>query len=93
MGFVEFEWDEAKARANWKKHGVTFPQAARVFLDPQRIERRDDRNYAEERFLTVGRVDEFEILLTYTARSNVTRVISARKANRYEREEYWSSQV
>ena len=93
MGFVEFEWDEAKARANWKKHGVTFPQATRVFLDPQRIERRDDRSYGEERFLTVGRVDEFEILLTYTVRSDVTRVISARRANRYEREEYWSSQV
>jgi uncharacterized DUF497 family protein len=32
-----FEWDDAKARANEQKHGVTFEQAATVFEDPLAI--------------------------------------------------------
>jgi uncharacterized DUF497 family protein len=47
---MEFEWDSGKAEANLRKHRVSFEDAARVFLDPHRIETVDDReNYGEDR--------------------------------------------
>jgi uncharacterized DUF497 family protein len=50
---MEFEWDSGKAEANLRKHRVSFEEAARVFLDPQRIETIDDReNYGEDRWKT-----------------------------------------
>jgi len=55
---VEFEWDQEKAEANLRKHGVAFEDAARVFLDPNRIETFDGReDYGEDRWRTVGLVD------------------------------------
>ncbi len=38
---MEFEWDEEKARSNQRKHRVDFETAARIFLDPDRIETYD----------------------------------------------------
>lgn len=88
---MEFEWDEKKAASNLKKHGISFPLAAAVFLDPKRIEQLDDRDgYGEARFVTVGLVDGIEIFVAYTLRENSIRVISARKADRYEINEYWN---
>jgi uncharacterized DUF497 family protein len=55
---VEFEWDSGKAEAKLRKQRVSFEDAARVFLDPRRIETVDDReNYGEDRWKTVGLVD------------------------------------
>ena len=39
---MEFEWDPDKAQSNLRKHEVSFEEAARVFLDPNRIETFDD---------------------------------------------------
>jgi uncharacterized protein len=88
---VEFEWDSRKAENNERKHGVPFPFAARVFFDEHRLERPDrSADYDEDRWITIGLVDEFEIVVAYTMREEVIRMISARKADRYEREEYWN---
>jgi len=88
---VEFEWDSRKAESNERKHGVPFAFAARVFLDERRLERADrSEDYDEDRWITLGLVDEFEIVVAYTMRDEVIRIISARKADRYEREEYWN---
>lgn len=87
---VEFEWDDDKAASNLKKHGVSFPVAARVFADPNRIERRDDRHdYGEDRFVTVGLVGDVELAVLYTPRGEATRIISARKAEPHEQNDYW----
>lgn len=52
---LEFEWNEAKAAANLRDHGVSFELAATVFKDVFGIERLDDREeYGEERFVTIG---------------------------------------
>lgn len=90
---MEFEWDSAKAAANERKHGVSFPYATRVFLDSNRLERFDGRNeYGEDRWITIGLVDEFELVVAYAVREQeVIRMISARKATRDEREEYWNA--
>ncbi|GAA0243860.1 BrnT family toxin [Rhodanobacter caeni] len=52
---MDFEWDDAKAALNLRKHGIAFEEAARVFLDPGRVDMIDDREeYGEERWLSVG---------------------------------------
>jgi uncharacterized DUF497 family protein len=47
---VEYEWNEAKAAANLRKHGISFTAAARALEDPRKVEIADDRfDYDEER--------------------------------------------
>jgi uncharacterized DUF497 family protein len=89
---MEFEWDEGKAAQNERKHSVPFAFATRVFLDDNRMEWADRRQgYDEPRWITVGLIEGFEIVVAYTLRGGVIRIISARKAERYEREDYWNS--
>ncbi len=89
---MNFEWDPQKASSNLDKHEVGFDEASRVFLDLNRIETFDGRNdYGEDRWKTVGLVDVALLAVTYTVRgknADIIRLISARKADRYEREEY-----
>ena len=88
---MEFEWDPDKASFNERKHGVAFPFAARVFLDESRLEWTDTRRqYGEPRWITVGLIEGFEIVVAFTTRGDTIRLISARKADRHEREDYWN---
>jgi uncharacterized protein len=55
---MTFEWDEEKATANVAKYGIRFDYAARVFLNPYRVEMLDDREeYGEARYKTIGMVE------------------------------------
>jgi uncharacterized DUF497 family protein len=91
---VEYEWDPAKAKINLRKHQVTFPYATRVFIDPNRIDHPDAGDHdGEERWLAIGRVDEFILVVVYTCRLDRIRMISARKATRNELIEYWNGQI
>ena len=87
-----FEWDATKAAANLRKHRVSFEDAARVFLDPNRIETLDGRDaYGEDRWKTVGIVEPALLVVVYTVRgtkSDIIRLISARKADAHERTQY-----
>ena len=86
---MSFEWDEEKAAANVAKHGIRFDYAARVFLDPYRIEMPDDREeYGEVRYTTIGMVDNRVLVVVYTIRNGHIRLISARRAERYEQRQY-----
>ncbi len=90
---MEYEWDEAKAAANLTKHGVSFTAAARALEDPFRLEFIDNRlNYGEERIQTLcsdrGRV---LFIVTVMRDENVCRIVSARKATRYEQESYFKN--
>lgn len=87
---MNFEWDANKANSNKTKHGVSFELAARVFLDPMRIEAYDEREgYGEDRWATIGVVDPAVLYVVYTVRDGDTiRLISARKANEKERKQY-----
>jgi len=50
-----FEWDDAKARSNLRKHKVFFEDAVTVFDDPMAVTRDDpDHSEDERRFLTIG---------------------------------------
>lgn len=87
---LEFEWDEAKARTNLKKHRVSFLTGAAIFSH-KRLERIDDReDYGELRWIALGRVDGHVYRVIFTRRGeNLIRLISAQKASRDEREIYY----
>jgi uncharacterized protein len=87
---VDFEWDEAKSAANFEKHGVSFADAATVFGDPLYVDFYDpDHSSDENRYLIIGASKEGRLLIvSYTERSGVVRLISARDVTPTERKAY-----
>lgn len=87
---MEFEWDDNKNEVNWAKHRVDFADAIHVFLDEERVERKDTRkSYGEDRYQTLGKTEFGVLFVIYTVREvDTIRVISARKANSRERKAY-----
>jgi uncharacterized protein len=88
---VRFEWDDDKAKANLKKHKVSFDEASTVFGDPLAKIFSDDKHSPEEvREIIVGHsILERLVLVSFTERGrDVVRVISARVATRNERKSY-----
>lgn len=85
---MTYQWDNDKAAANLRKHGIDFADAVSVFADDLAITIPDER-FDEERFITVG-MDAFGrvLVVVYTWRGDEIRVISARQATRREREQY-----
>ncbi len=84
----EFEWDEAKNRKNTEKHKVDFEEAKTVFDDPHAIEFEASRN-GEYRIIRIGKTaTKFILLVVYTIIGLVVRLISARQANKDERNLY-----
>jgi uncharacterized DUF497 family protein len=92
MDQLRFDWDEQKARENQRKHGVSFDEARSVFFDPQAVEFFDDEHeQSEERFLLLGVSARLRILMVchcLREKSNVIRIILARKATANEQREY-----
>jgi len=84
-----YEWDPNKATANLAKHGVHFADAVAVFGDEFALTIADEFT-DEQRFVTLGSDAFGQILVVvYTWRDDETiRIISARKATRYERKQY-----
>ncbi len=75
--------------ANLRRHGVDFKIVSRIFEGPI-LERRDDRlDYGESRWIAIGMVSGTELTVCYTDRGERRRVISARRANRDEREAFY----
>jgi uncharacterized DUF497 family protein len=87
---MTFEWNADKAAANFKKHGVRFPEAEPVFADDYAITTMDvDSSPHEQRFLSIGMGDMGRILvIVFRYRHTDVRIISARLANRNERMQY-----
>jgi uncharacterized DUF497 family protein len=84
-----FDWDPNKASLNDEKPGISFVRAADVFDDTDDLYELDDRfNYGEVRQQAIGRVGTMIIVVIFTERGALTRLISARKASRDERERY-----
>ena len=87
---LSFEWDPAKAAANLRKHGVSFPEAATAFADPNSLTAIDpDHSTSEERLVLLGVSSRGRLLVVvHTERGDTIRLISARKATRNERTNY-----
>ena len=84
-----FEWDDRKARINLREHGVDFSDAVSVLEDPRAMTISDDREFGEERLVTIG-LDLFGrmLVVVYTWRGEGIPLISARKATPRERRGY-----
>jgi hypothetical protein len=83
-------WDPEKARANLRKHGVPFEEAATVFRDLLSVTISDPLHSIEEsRLVTIGRSDRGRTLVVVHSEVGETiRIISVRLANSRERREY-----
>ena len=85
----EFEWDPEKERDNILNHGVNFTDATYAFYDYHRKERYDaDSSGNEDRWQTMGFFKDV-LFVVYTERGDVTRIISARVAEPFERRIYY----
>lgn len=86
----KFEWDYRKAESNVLKHGVSFDEAVTVFADEMALTFSDsDHSETEDRSRTYGISNKGRLLVVvHTERKNNVRLISARKATRYEKTIY-----
>ncbi len=93
---MKFEWDQNKDRTNRRKHGVSFEEAMSVFYDAEGLLIPDpDHSDNEDRFIILGLSSKLrELVVSFCERvknqdeENI-RIISARKADKDEREGYW----
>ncbi len=87
-----FEWDETKNQANIKKHGVSFFEAQRAFLDRNRVIAEDvEHSKTEQRYFCFGKIDDAIMTVRFTYRGQRVRIIGAgywREGRRtYEKEQ------
>jgi uncharacterized protein len=87
---MTFEWNPLKAKVNLWKHGVSFAEASTALLDPLSKTTLDlDHSIEEHRFITFGMSARRRLLVvSYTERGEVIRLISARLATKTERKMY-----
>jgi uncharacterized DUF497 family protein len=95
MADLRIEWDAGRARANIKKHGISFDEAETVFLDDNALLLHDpDHSTAnEERLILIGISIALRVLVVVHCErddGNIIRLISARRATRSERAQYYA---
>ena len=87
-----FNWDKNKNLSNIEKHGISFKEAATVFLDPNAALFDDmDNSLYEERFKIIGYSEKLNLLMVchcYREDDEIIRIISARKATKAEERLY-----
>ena len=89
MGLT-FEWDNKKAAANHRKHGVSFEEAASAFGDPLSLTIPDpEHSEAEERCVLLGMTERRRlVVVVHTEQADTVRLMSARLATPAERRDY-----
>lgn len=86
---MEFEWDEIKSDDCYRVRNFDFEFVIACFFDPNRVIFQDKRwEYGEDRFQILGKIEQRLFFVAYTLRRSRIRIISARKANRREVQEY-----
>ena len=81
-----FEWDESKRQSNLAKHHIDFQDALRIFDGP--TFEKASRSRGEDRIVSIGLIEDVEIVVVHVTRGKRRRIISARRAHRHERQEY-----
>ena len=84
----EFEWDEQKSERNLRERGFDFEYATRIFDSPLVEEEDRRRDYRERRIVVTGTIEDTIFVVVYTLRGKTRRIISARRANGKERDDY-----
>ena len=94
MEHLKFEWDENKNTINKNKHNITFEEAQTVFYDEMALVISDpDHSVQEDRFIILGLSNQSKLLVVchcYRESDTVIRIISARKATKTERNQYYN---
>jgi hypothetical protein len=87
---MNFEWDENKAKRNYRQRGVRFEEAISIFSDPLAITIYDPaHSTTEERFVDIGYSNQGRVLVVvYTERKGNIRLISVREATKIEKRDY-----
>lgn len=92
MRALHFEWDDEKAAANVRKHGISFEEAKSVFRDERaKLINDPDHSEDEQRFVLLGLSETLKLLVVchcYRGENQVIRIISARKATPKESKSY-----
>jgi uncharacterized DUF497 family protein len=92
MSALHFEWDDEKAAANVRKHGIGFEEAKSVFRDERaKLIGDPDHSEEEDRFVLMGLSESLKLLVVchcYRCENHVIRIISARKATTSEAKSY-----
>jgi len=85
-----FQWDGANIEKNWGKHRVHWQECEQMFFnDPLLLHDDIDHSDTEARFFALGQTDQRrELMIVFTIRENLIRVISARPMSRKERQSY-----
>ncbi len=82
---MEFEWDEKKNQTNITIHEIDFCDAWQIFEHPMLIKMDTRKDYGEQRLVGLGQLEGAVVVIVFTKRGNIIRVISIRRANRNER--------
>ncbi len=85
---ILLEWDQNKNIVNIKKHDIDFCDAWIIFDSPMLRKKDYRRNYGEERWIALGKLQYLTVVVIYTHRSDKIRIISIRRANRHECKAY-----
>jgi uncharacterized DUF497 family protein len=84
-----FEWDDAKNERNIRQHGIDFMDVLALFDGPMLTDVDDRMEYGEDRWVSIGMLSNSTAVVVWTERNGDTiRLISARKANKLERQRY-----
>lgn len=85
-----FVWDEAKRRLNLRKHGIDFLDAEKIFRGVTFTAEDNRAAYGEQRFLTLGLLEDQVVSVAHTEQGEEIRIISIRKATKHEARFYFS---
>lgn len=88
---IHMEWDKQKNEANIRAHGIDFNDVSGIFNEHILIKMDSRKDYGEKRWIGLGLLDGIVLVIVYTMRNYVLRIISVRKANRNERKIYQKS--
>ena len=86
---MKFEWDDEKNKENIRKHGLDFTAAWQIFDAPMLTALDTKEEYGEDRFIGIGFLKNFVVVVVYTEPEEETiRIISLRKALKHERKQF-----
>jgi uncharacterized protein len=88
---MQFTWDETKRKSNLAKHGLDFKDAARIFAGPLVLFEDDRSDYGEQRMIAMGLLDSLVAVIVHVELDNTIRIISMRKADKYETNLYYQN--
>lgn len=86
---MQFSWNEEKRRDVYEKHGVDMLEAALIFENPVLTKQDTRRDYGEIRMISLGMVDDEAFIVVHTERDGITRLITAWKGGKHDKDKYW----